>query len=211
MNHFAANLRKLRLDRGMTQEQTAAKLGVSPQSVSRWETSATYPDVLLLPEIARLYGVLVDELFKPSAKGYDNNALRLFAVYERTGKYEDFLIAAEEFDKQLKSSSATADDWRSCGVLHEYMMNSCMKKALSCYNRAMEMSRETDPEMFHRIQRQKILLRCRIGQAADCIAEQERIVREHPRDAQGVIDLAHALYCGNQPERALRVCEEALL
>lgn len=211
MNHFAANLRKLRLDRGMTQEQTAAKLGVSPQSVSRWETSATYPDVLLLPEIARLYGVLADELFKPSAKGYDNNALRLFAVYERTGKYEDFLIAAEEFDKQLKSSSATADDWRSCGVLHEYMMNSCMKQALSCYNRAMEMSRETDPEMFHRIQRQKILLRCRIGQAADCIAEQERIVREHPRDAQGVIDLAHALYCGNEPEQALRVCVEALL
>lgn len=42
----------------------AEKLGVSAQSVSRWETNATFPDILLLPEIAQLYDVLVDDLFK---------------------------------------------------------------------------------------------------------------------------------------------------
>lgn len=210
MNNFAENLRKLRLEKKLTQEQIADKLGVSAQSVSRWETSATLPDVMLLPEIARLYGVLVDNLFKPSPKGYDNNALRLFAVYERTMKYEDFLAAAEEFEKQIKSGAATADDWRSYGVLHEYMMNSCMKKALAYYDRAMELAHDTDTEMYHRIQRQKILLRCRIGQSADCIAEQEHTVQQHPGDVQAIIDLAHALFCGDQPERALQVCENAL-
>ena len=48
----------------MTQEQVADKLGISAQSVSRWETNATFPDILLLPEIARLYDVLVDDLFR---------------------------------------------------------------------------------------------------------------------------------------------------
>ena len=81
MNILAANLRRLRMDKKLTQEQAAAKLGVSAQSISRWETAATLPDVMLLPEIAKLYGVLVDDLFKPVVKGYPNNAQRLKAVY----------------------------------------------------------------------------------------------------------------------------------
>lgn len=60
---FSKNLRKLRQEKHMTQEQVADKLGVSAQSVSRWETAATFPDILLLPEIAKLYGVLVDDFF----------------------------------------------------------------------------------------------------------------------------------------------------
>lgn len=38
---FSKNLRKLRLDKQMTQEQVADKLGVSAQSVSRWETGGS--------------------------------------------------------------------------------------------------------------------------------------------------------------------------
>lgn len=210
MNHLAANLRKLRLDKKLTQEQAAAKLGVSAQSVSRWETAATLPDVMLLPEIAKLYGVLVDDLFKPAVRGYSNNAQRLLAVYERTHKPEDFLSAADEFERIFRTDQATADDWRSYGVIHEYMVYHCIKKATSSYEKAMDMARCTDEEMFHRTRRQSILLRSRIGQGDDCILEEEAYVREHPESAEARIDLAHALFCGGQPERALRVCEEAL-
>lgn len=207
---FASNLRKLRLNKKLTQEQAAERLGVSAQSVSRWETSATFPDVLLLPEIAKLYGVLVDDLFKPSPKGYENNAQRLLAVYERTGKYEDFLAAAEEFEKLVRSGTATTDDWRSYGVIHEYMMTACMKKALSCYDHAMEMARDTDAELYHRTLRQNILLRCRIGQATACIAEQEAAVQAAPEDAEAWVDLAHSQYVGKQYEAALHTCQTAL-
>ena len=54
-DNFSKNLRKLRLEKKLTQEQVAEKLGVSAQSVSRWETGATFPDVMMLPEIARMY------------------------------------------------------------------------------------------------------------------------------------------------------------
>ena len=211
MNHFASNLRKLRLGKGLTQEQAADKLGVSAQSVSRWETAVTLPDVMLLPEIAKLYSVLVDDLFKPAVRGYSNNAQRLLAVYERTGSPDDFIAAADEFDKLIREGRATADDWRSYGVIHEYMMNHCIKKATSSYQKAMALARCTDEEMFHRTRRQNILMRSRIGQGDDCIREQEADVREHPDCVNARIDLAHALFFSGQPERALRVCEEALV
>ena len=210
MNHLAANLRKLRLDKNLTQEQAAGKLGVSAQSVSRWETGATLPDVMLLPEIAKLYGVLVDELFKPAPKGYSSNAQRLLAVYERSHKPEDFLAAAEEFEMLFRTGHVAADDWRGYGIIHEYMVYHCIKKATDSYTKAMDMARCTDPEMFHRTKRQSILLRCRIGQGDDCIREQEATVHEHPDHAQAWVDLAHALFFGGQPESALDICRTAL-
>lgn len=211
MNHLAANLRKLRIDKKLTQEQAADKLGVSPQSVSRWETAATLPDVMLLPEIAKLYGVLVDDLFKPAVKGYPHNAQRLMAIYEQSRKPEDFLAAADEFEKLFRTDTATADDWRVYGVIHEYMVYYCIEKATGSYQHAMELARGSDAEMYHRARRQSILLRCRIGQGADCIREQEAVTREHPDNAAAHVDLAHALFFGGQAERCLQVCEEALL
>ncbi len=210
MNHLAANLRKLRIDKKLTQEQAADKLGVSAQSVSRWETAATLPDVMLLPEIAKLYGVLVDDLFKPAVKGYSNNAQRLMAVYESSRKPEDFLAAAEEFERLFRTDAATADDWRVYGVIHEYMVYYSIKKATASYEKAMDMARCADPEMYHRIRRQSILLRCRIGQSTECIREQEAVVHDNPDRAQAWVDLAHALLYGGEPEATLDICRTAL-
>jgi len=210
MNSLSTNLRKLRLERQMTQEQAAESLGVSAQAVSRWETGVSLPDVMLLPVIAQLYGVLVDDLYKPAVKGYANHAQRLMAVYEHSHKPADFLAAAEEFDKLFRTDAASPDDWRTYGVLHEYMAYHCIDKATASYQKAIEMTRCTDPEMCHRTLRQSILLRCRIGQEADCIAEQEAIVHEHPDNAAAWVDLAHAFFYSDRPEEALNTCRDAL-
>ena len=61
---FAENMKKFRLAKKFTQEDVAEKLCITAQSVSRWECGNTLPDVMLLPEIAKLYGVMVDDLFK---------------------------------------------------------------------------------------------------------------------------------------------------
>ena len=47
----------------MTQEQLAEKLGISPQSVSKWENSVAMPDIMMLPKIAEVFGVSIDDLF----------------------------------------------------------------------------------------------------------------------------------------------------
>lgn len=47
---------------GMTQEQLAARLGVSAQAVSKWENNLSCPDISVLPELAEVFGISVDEL-----------------------------------------------------------------------------------------------------------------------------------------------------
>lgn len=53
---------KLRKAKGMSQEKLAEKMGVSSQAVSKWENDASCPDISLLPLLAKLLGVTVDEL-----------------------------------------------------------------------------------------------------------------------------------------------------
>ena len=53
---------RLRLARTATQERLAKELNVSPQAVSKWENDINYPDISLLPDLARFLGVSVDEL-----------------------------------------------------------------------------------------------------------------------------------------------------
>ena len=55
-------LRRLRLEKGLTQEKAAEVFGVSPQANSRWENNSTYPDVTMLPGIANFYRISIDEL-----------------------------------------------------------------------------------------------------------------------------------------------------
>lgn len=56
-------IRQMRNSAGMTQEQLATSLGVSAQSVSKWENEISMPDITLLPDIAEAFGVSIDELF----------------------------------------------------------------------------------------------------------------------------------------------------
>ena len=61
------NLILLRRNAKMTQEQFAEKLGLSFQAVSKWENGLSCPDITLLPQIAQIYGVTIDQLFAPMA------------------------------------------------------------------------------------------------------------------------------------------------
>lgn len=59
---IGATIKKLRTEQKMTQDQLASAIGVSPQAVSRWELENGYPDMELLPALADLFSVSMDEL-----------------------------------------------------------------------------------------------------------------------------------------------------
>ena len=60
--YLSENIKKLRREKDLTQETLAEFLGVTFQSVSNWERGESYPDITILPEIAKFFKVSVDEL-----------------------------------------------------------------------------------------------------------------------------------------------------
>ena len=61
--NFGQIIMKYRRELGLTQEGLAQKLGVTNQAVSKWESDQSCPDVALLPAIADLFGITIDQLF----------------------------------------------------------------------------------------------------------------------------------------------------
>ncbi len=68
MNDFGDFLYSLRREKGMTQAQLAAMLGVTNKAVSKWETGEAMPETSQLVPIARIFGVTVDELLEGRRK-----------------------------------------------------------------------------------------------------------------------------------------------
>lgn len=69
--NLGMKIRELRRRDGRTQEAMAEALGITPQAVSRWESSGSYSDMEMIPSIANYFGVTIDELF-----GYQNDRER---------------------------------------------------------------------------------------------------------------------------------------
>ncbi|MBP3569878.1 MAG: helix-turn-helix domain-containing protein [Lachnospiraceae bacterium] len=67
---IGTNIKRLRQNKGITQEQLGDAVGVSGQAVSKWENESTLPDILSLPKLADYFGISIDELM-----GYKLNAL----------------------------------------------------------------------------------------------------------------------------------------
>ena len=86
---------RLRLAKTATQERLAKELNVSPQAVSKWENDINYPDISLLPDLARFLGVSVDELLSgASASAQENSAAQESAAEKSTS--EVVSVAADE-------------------------------------------------------------------------------------------------------------------
>ena len=61
VGHFIA---ALRTEKGLSQSELGAMLGVTNKAVSRWETGRGYPDTALLLKLSEILGITVDELLK---------------------------------------------------------------------------------------------------------------------------------------------------
>ena len=89
---FNDNFKKFRKLAGMTQEDVANFLMVTPQAVSKWETGNGTPDISLLVPIAELFGISTDELLENTAKTDSFIAETDCISYEeRYNKYQNLL------------------------------------------------------------------------------------------------------------------------
>lgn len=102
---IGASIKKLRMKNGITQHQLAEYLNVSMQTISRWETSVTYPDVVMLPILAKYFHVTVDYLLNVGGnimktiesnrllvrEWSESDATDLFEVKQKSNYFIDYL------------------------------------------------------------------------------------------------------------------------
>ena len=92
---LSTNIKRLRQEKNLTQEQLAAKLGVSAQAVSKWETSETYPDGTLLVPLAQELDVSLDVLFDNNSVSMADISSRIMSLIYNTKAKERFNVARD--------------------------------------------------------------------------------------------------------------------
>ena len=91
-------LQELRKKKGLTQEELASALNVTPQAVSNWERGG-YPDITMLPEIAVFFKVSVDELLGVNKSENEHEITSKIAEYDN---FENWYRGESKIDvKQL--------------------------------------------------------------------------------------------------------------
>ena len=125
---IGATIKKLRTERGITQEELANRMGVSFQAVSKWETNATTPDIAILPQLALFFGVSIDTLFSMNRDDYIERISKMIRD-EYSIAPENFLWA-ERYLKGLLSEEKQNNNARTLLVeLYEHREN---RDSLAC-------------------------------------------------------------------------------
>jgi len=139
-------IRKHRLEKNLTQEEMARRLGVTAPAVNKWEKGNSMPDITLLSPIARLLDITLDTLLAHTDSLSDEAANQLILVAHEKLKIEPFetvfLWAKEQLQTYPNSSFLTLYMAR---VLHSHLqMQETNDEAeyapyfVSCYQRALE-------------------------------------------------------------------------
>ncbi len=207
---FSNNLKKFRQQKNYTQEYVAEILGVSSHTVSRWECNTTLPDVIMLPQIAKLYCVTIDDLFKESSVAYENYAQKLLSVYETTHNQKDFIEADREFEALLKSGKYTMKDICLYAILYQFHLQYCKDKALELFDKGQSMGVENDPQTYYWIERQRMLMHSQTGNDDKNISEQKDKLQNNPDSVDCHINLIAAYFFADENEKALEVFNNAV-
>ena len=92
-------IRKYRKERGLTQEQVAGYLGVSTPAVNKWESGSSYPDITLIPALARLLRVDLNTLmcFQENLSEHHHTDLQTIGIK----KFNDLVAADKRVEKVI--------------------------------------------------------------------------------------------------------------
>lgn len=137
---ISENIMHLRKQKGITQDEVAAFLGVTKASVSKWENGQSMPDIMFLPEIATYFDVTVDALL-----GYEPQLSKeqIQKLYGELG--ENF--AKLPFEEAFAKSEALVKKYYSCYL---FLLQICILW-LNHYGMAKEKARQE--EILDKIQK----------------------------------------------------------
>ena len=146
--NLAEQLKALRKEKNISQEKLAAYLGISYQAISKWENGNAYPDIQLLPDIARFFGITIDELLQ--VEKLDEQAL----LEEYVLKAETLFRNGEDMEKILTLWKAAYQKMPNNIQVKEFLMSTYFDADRVKYStEIIELGMEiynSDANMYHK-------------------------------------------------------------
>ncbi|MCL2494766.1 MAG: helix-turn-helix domain-containing protein [Oscillospiraceae bacterium] len=219
---FGESLRRLRREKGLTQEQLAARLNVSYQTISNWERDENWPDLSMLPVLARFFGVRTDDLLGIDQAENERRIQEILDLLGTDGRnWEQTLQAAREALKEFPMeyrlwgayfNRLTAIGWHDAGEGERMRarlpeIRSVYSNILeNCTNDAIRLEAKSCLCLYY-----GVLVKKEPEKSAAELKELRRIIGEFPglwqtREYMGTF---HLLPHSREENR--RICHEAIL
>lgn len=119
--HFAKRIAILRRNTGLSQTELAEKLGVTPQSVSKWECGNAVPDIDILLALSHLYGVSINEMIEDTDLLFDLTGSKTDSsgiAYFVPEKERDYNVA---WSKEIKNGNWIKKNWEQAKADNPHM------------------------------------------------------------------------------------------
>ncbi len=202
--YLGENIKRLRQEKGITQETLAEFLSVSFQSVSRWERGESYPDITMLPLLSKFFGVSVDELLGMNEEQDEEKIKEYLELYDNM-KLKELPLLFEKFKEAVKEFP---DDFR-ISVRYMSLLQEVKIRNLSIDDiaaRAYEKTSKEIARIYENIQRHCIDDSIRIWSKTimishllwkyQCICNEEgkyRVYKEYLDQAEEIINTLPAM------------------
>ena len=143
--NIAATLKSLRKEMGITQEEFANAIGVTAQTVSKWERGEGYPDITFLPDIADYFNVTLDTLCGIDKQQKQEQIHSIINATSNASYNEGVKIAREglaKFPHSLLLQNNLAE--ALMGATYEEIVDDYMKSFENYYG----LTKESDPQKY---------------------------------------------------------------
>lgn len=139
-------IKTLRLRAGLTQEKLAEEMGVSFQTISKWENSVCAPDVSMLPKLSVYFGVTIDELFDLTAEQRLHRIENMLDM-EQELPHSTFVETVEFLEGQLETYPDKARINSFLAHLYHHRISSDSEKVSKYVRKAIRLSPDIrDPQ-----------------------------------------------------------------
>ncbi len=148
---IAENRKKI----GWTQERLAKYLGITKASISKWETGQSYPHIMLLPELASLFDISIDDLLSYESKLSNSEIERIARHLVSIREAQGIVPSLERLDYYLRRH-ANCPEFLANAVtflVFTALLSEQKKTREQCFDLALELIQDiqrlsTDPELI---------------------------------------------------------------
>ena len=196
-------IKKLRLGARLTQNELAEKLGLSPQSVSKWENGFAMPDISALPLLAEIFGVTIDDLFDLTAEQRFNRIEHRMEMFsKKAGRYAREAVRLSPGEKGCQWILQKAEGH----FAWEWNINN-HTKAVEFYK---EIVRDNpDCELGYLYLLDNLIADHRADEAEEADGIMERLSRQHPEDFAVLFETAQYYAAKSDYEKAVDYYERS--